>query len=144
MLVCIDAVEVRLLEAAAEAAWPNEACALLEGRRYEDGVTVTRVHPADNVAADQQHEFEADPRVLFRLHRTLRGAPTELVGIWHSHPNGLAELSAVDRAWAYDDSLIWLLTPAANGQAGATKAFRVVLARDLGVSFTPVELEQTG
>ena len=144
MLVRIDTAKLHQLEAAAESAWPNEACALLEGKRHGAGITVTCVHLADNVADDLLHEFEADPRVLLHLHRTLRAATTEIIGIWHSHPNGSAELSAADRARAYDDSLIWLLTPAANGQAAETMAFRVVLAGDSAVSFVPVELERTG
>lgn len=149
----IEAADLRSLEELAEAAWPLEACALLEGTR--DGgpaaftVTVTRVHPAGNVAERPAREFEADPRVLFRLHRDLRDGPTELVGVWHSHPDGSAELSATDRARAWDSALVWLLTPVIDRRAAATSAFRVMGAgagagEGEAASFAPISIAARG
>ena len=128
-MVRINATDLRVLKEAAEAAWPNEACALLEGTRDGDAasvtVTVTRVHHADNVAANPTREFEADPHFLLQLHRELRNLPTKLVGVWHSHPDGSDQLSETDLARAWDPNLVWLLTPVVNQRAVATSAFRV-------------------
>ena len=128
-MVIINAADLRALKKAAEAAWPSEACALLEGTRDGDAlsvtVTVTRVHPADNVATDPTRRFEADPHLLFLLHRELRNLPTKLVGVWHSHPDGSAQLSETDLARAWDPNLVWLLTPVVDQRAVGTSAFRV-------------------
>lgn len=142
--VRIPAADLAVLAERAVAAAPFEACALLEGVRGPDTVTVTTVHAADNVAADPARGFEADPRVLLRLHRELRGRPTELVGVWHSHPEGGAELSATDLARAWDASLVWLLTPVTGGRAAATTAHRVVVSGTgdaaRAVAFAPLAL----
>ena len=118
---------------------------MLAGVRVSDTVTVTAVHAADNVAADPARGFEADPRVLLRLHRELRGRPAELVGVWHSHPGGGAELSATDLARAWDASMVWLLTPVTGGRAAVTTAHRVVMAgvgsAARAVAFAPLALK---
>ncbi|MDA1131625.1 MAG: M67 family metallopeptidase [Proteobacteria bacterium] len=141
----IPAADLAALAERAVAAAPLEACALLAGVRVSDTVTVTAVHAADNVAADPARGFEADPRVLLRLHRELRGRPAELVGVWHSHPGGGAELSATDLARAWDASMVWLLTPVTGGRAAVTTAHRVVMAgvgsAARAVAFAPLALK---
>lgn len=80
---------------------------------------------ADNIAGDRRARFEVDPRLLLRLHRTLRDGGTGLVGVWHSHPDGPAVPSATDRAMAWDDTLVWVITPVAHGRGGTPRAWRV-------------------
>ena len=83
------------------------------------------MHFADNVASDRRRRFEVDPRLLLRLHRTLRDGGTSIVGVWHSHPNGPTVPSATDFAQAYDPALAWIITAITPAGAKDARAFRV-------------------
>lgn len=97
-----------ILSAAAAAA-PDEACGLLLGT----GETIHTATVTANVDPAPHHRFEIDPAALIAAHRAARGGGPALLGYWHSHPNGLAEPSAADRAAASGDGRIWAI--AANG-----------------------------
>ena len=113
-----------MVEGFAEASAPNEACGLLEGTTGEDGYTVTTVHPSDNLATEPADMFEVDPRLLLRLQRDLRDGPTEMIGIYHSHPRGPAAPSATDLAMAWQPELAWVIT--ALKPTPHTAAFQLV------------------
>ncbi len=121
----LAAAELAALARAATDAFPEEACALFEGARDATVVRVARVHLAPNVAEDRRRGFEVDPRMLLRLHRELRGSEREIVGVWHSHPNGSAAPSSTDLARAYDPSLTWVITAVTSAGVGAARAYRV-------------------
>jgi len=123
--VSLAAADLAALARAAEETFPDEACAILEGTVTGTVVQVERVHLAPNVAADRRLAFEVDPRVLLRLHRELRGTPRDIVGVWHSHPDGNATPSATDFARTYDPSLAWIITGVTGAGATASRAFRV-------------------
>ena len=88
----------------------QECCGLLAGR--ED--VITRIFPAVNALASPT-AYEIAPRELFRLIREIRAAGTELMGIYHSHPNGKNEPSRrdVERAY-YPDAAHFILSPRAD------------------------------
>lgn len=90
------------------AAFPNECCGLIEGRRNGRAVYATTIHPIRNLSTEPDR-FELDPAEHFRLMRALRGTAREIVGCYHSHPNGRAELSPRDRANAVEDDFLWLI-----------------------------------
>ena len=142
-MIVFAADQIAALAAAAETAWPEEACAMLEGTASAGQTRVARVHFADNVAADRTRGFEVDPSALFRLHRAVRGGPTALVGVWHSHPGGGARPSATDRGRAWEPELVWVITPVADGRAGTAAAWRLDGAGE-GAAFAPESLEVTG
>jgi proteasome lid subunit RPN8/RPN11 len=110
------------LRAAAERAFPNECCGLLVGEG-EATLTVHEVVPVENVADAPARRFEIDPQRQFDLLRRLRGTSHRVIGHYHSHPNGAAELSAHDLAMAHDPSAVWLLIPVREGRAGDPRAF---------------------
>lgn len=141
-MIRLTLAQLAALAKAAETAWPREACALLEGVWDGGTARVNAVHFADNVAVEPERRFEVDPRVLARVHRELRGRPGELVGVWHSHPDGSASLSETDRRSIYEPGLIWLLTPAPEGRAVGPHAFRTAGEGD-GVRFEAVPVEPT-
>lgn len=137
-MLLLGATDLRALVDAAEAGWPEEACALLIGRRGPgDRYLVERVVPSRNVAEDRRRRFEVDPGLRIGLERELRGATSAVIGVWHSHPDGPAELSATDLASAYEPELAWLLTSVAGGQALQTVAFLLNDRRD---GFRPLGL----
>ena len=121
----LSAADLAALARAATASFPEEACALLEGTRTASVVRVARVHVAHNVAEDRRRGFEVDPRVLLRLHRELRGTERDIVGVWHSHPDGSAVPSSTDFARSYDPTLTWVITAVTSAGVGAARAYRV-------------------
>ena len=139
-MIVFTADQIAALAVAAEAAWPEEACAMLEGTAAPARTNVARVHLADNVAADRARNFEVDPRVLLRLHRQLRGGPTALVGVWHSHPDGGVRPSATDLSRAWEPALMWVITPVAGGRADAAAAWRL-RGEGEGARFAPEPLD---
>lgn len=87
----------------AERAAPLEACGLLLG-------TADQIHTATltaNVHPTPQTHFEIDPAALIAAHRLARAGGPEVLGYWHSHPNGLARPSATDTAQASGDGKVW-------------------------------------
>jgi len=135
-VILFTSSDLALIEGIAKGAAPNEACGLLEGTTGEDGYTVTRVHPSDNLAAEPADMFEVDPRLLLRLQRELRDGPTDMIGIYHSHTRGPAAPSATDLAAAWQPELAWVIT--ALIPTPHTAAFQLV-----GESFEPLELSVT-
>lgn len=103
-----------------------EVCGLLLG-----GDTIGIAVPARNVHPDPTRHFEIDPAALFAAIRAERAGGPALIGYYHSHPNGLAEPSATDRASAAPDGRLWLIVA-----GDAVTAWRA------GVNgFDPVELD---
>lgn len=98
-------------------ALPAECCGLMEGIREGNAIRVTALHPTANLSPDPLSGFEIDPAVHFRLLRTLRGTGREVVGCYHSHPNGRAAPSPRDRANGCEDGFVWIIV--ANGAVAA-------------------------
>jgi desampylase len=93
-----------------------EVCGLLFGTpRQIDDFAV-----AANVANDPARHFEIDPVVLIAAFRAARNGGPQIVGYFHSHPNGIAEPSATDHAMAAPDGAIWLIV--AKGRLGVAIA----------------------
>lgn len=127
----------RRLQAAAEAAYPEEACGLLVGRAQAPGeILVDRIAESANVAeGDRRRTFEVDPKVRFDLMRALEesgGTATgeRLIGHYHSHPDHPPAPSATDLAMAYEPELVWLIVGVERGRAGAVRGFRLNAAGD--------------
>ena len=84
---------------------PEEACGLLAGR---DGL-VTLVLPIEN-AAHSPVRYRMEPRAQVGELLSIEALGLDLLGIYHSHPNGPAVPSATDQAEVYDPetlALIW-------------------------------------
>lgn len=101
----IDAVQAH-----ARRAEPEECCGLLLGR---DG-RIEGARPARNVARDRIRRFEIDPQALVDAYRAAREGGPEIVGYYHSHPEGPMEPSAVDRALAAGDGRVWAIVGATD------------------------------
>jgi proteasome lid subunit RPN8/RPN11 len=101
----------------------EECCGLLAGRC---GV-LTRALPALNAAEQRATSFEIAPKELFHIIREIRVAGLELLGIYHSHPNGDNQPSArdIERAY-YPDAAYFILSAHAN----ALKPIRAFSIRD--------------
>ena len=118
----------------AEAAYPSEACGLLVGNAER---LVQRIEPSRNLAAEPRHRFEIDPRLRLTLQRGLRGSGRDVVGLYHSHPDGASHPSASDLEKAWEPALVWLIVAVVGGQAIQVTAHR--LAAD-GAQFEELAL----
>ncbi len=116
MIVEIASGVRETLLAEAAAAPDRECCGLLLGSAGRIAASVA----ARNVAADPARSFEIEPATLLRTHREARGAGQQVIGHYHSHPNGAAEPSLRDAARAVANGEIWLIIA-----AGSLNAWRV-------------------
>lgn len=101
----------------------QERCGLLAGR---DGL-VTQAFAARNVARDPAKGYEIASEDLLRLMREIRMAGLELLGIYHSHPNGENQPSPrdIERAY-YPDAAYFIISP----QPDAAQPVRAFSIRD--------------
>lgn len=96
----------------ATAAVPQEACGILLGH----GDLILTATVAANVHPEPLRHFEIDPADLIAAHRSARQGGPQVLGYWHSHPNGLARPSATDEAQASGDGGIWaIVVPGVSG-----------------------------
>jgi desampylase len=93
------------MRAEATAAHPRECCGILLGA----GQMITALVTARNVHPQPARHFEIDPHALIRAHRDARAGGAQVVGYYHSHPNGHGEPSATDRALAAHDGRVWAI-----------------------------------
>ena len=86
-------------------AHPRECCGLLLGQ----GARIDGALPATNVHPDPEWHFEIDPAALIAAHRAARAGGPQVVGYYHSHPNGRAEPSGEDIAMAERAGRFWAI-----------------------------------
>ena len=113
MIVQIASGVTESLLAEARRTHPAECCGLVTGR---PGIIET-MGPAKNVSDHPLTSFEIDPAVLLRTHRESRAQGGQVIGHYHSHPDGSAEPSRRDAARAVENGQIWLII--ANGSVTA-------------------------
>ena len=147
-MIVLGRDHLRQIADAAEAAYPGECCGLLVGRPRANGdVEVARVHPSANLGKSPER-FEIDPRLWVDLSRALGKGPLRVVGLYHSHPDGPAQPSAVDLEAAWGEELVWVIVSvtgrAADPGPGALRGQAVQATAHIldhgGRQFRPVEL----
>ena len=90
------------LVAHAECSYPNECCGILVGRRSNTNALVDRVIASPNIAGiDRRHNYQIDWQTLLETQRQARADQMEIIGFYHSHPDGSARPSQrdLDHAW---------------------------------------------
>lgn len=122
---------------AARTAHPNECCGLIEGERDGNNWRALALHETKNLAENPRVHFLIDPETHFSLLRALRGTEREIIGCYHSHPDGSAEPSATDRSSANEDGFLWLI-------AGREDEIAAFVYREKEKDFAPVILERVG
>ncbi len=136
-MIVLPAREREALVADCVARYPEEACGLLIGRRDPAAIVVTQVVPSPNRSPAPRTSFEIDTKLRLDVTRELRGGPTAVVGLYHSHPEGDATPSATDRDRAWEPDLVWVIVALDRGRvaalaahaldpAGASPAFRPI------------------
>lgn len=102
-----------------------ECCGLLAGR---EGV-IARVFPAVNAAANPATSYEIAPREIFERMREMRGEGMEMLGIYHSHPNGDNEPSPRDVQQAYYAEAAYFIVSPLDGAQKPVRAFSIQQGR---------------
>ncbi len=102
----------------AEAAYPRECCGLLLGKRMATGWRIVRTNPMRNASSKPEQSFEFDPAEQLRAYRAAEAAGWEILGHYHSHPNGRHEPSPTDLQFATErsDRGLWLILAVAHGR----------------------------
>ncbi len=106
------------LLALAAATPEREVCGLLFGTADR----IEAIQPCANVSSSPEDSFEIDPVALIAAHKAARAGGRQLIGCYHSHPNGQARPSARDvagwdRSWpvmmitAQAALSCWTITP---------------------------------
>lgn len=88
-----------ILDHAREGA-PREVCGVLGGHRSDRGATVDAVRPVPNVADAPRTRYELDPERQLAVIEGIETDGGDVIGFYHSHPEGPADPSATDRAQA--------------------------------------------
>jgi proteasome lid subunit RPN8/RPN11 len=86
-----------LIRTASEA-YPDECCGVLLG--HADGGSIEAAVPLANRAADRRRAFAVAPEALVEVRKTHCRGGMDIIGFFHSHPEGEARPSASDIAWA--------------------------------------------
>lgn len=109
MKVRMAAELAEIIQRQALAQRPAECCGLLVGTCDGGLVTVREVHSSVNTwEGDHARRFQIDPQLQLRLQRECRERRLDIIGSYHSHPQGQAQPSATDAEMAWPD-LIYLI-----------------------------------
>ena len=120
MRIQIDQILINEMESAARVTFPNEACGIIIGRENH----INRFMPVSNkTTADPAISFAIDPKDYFNARRDAKEVGDRVMGIWHSHPDGLAEPSTQDKAQSYEGNWLWLITAISHEDVMMTKAY---------------------
>lgn len=126
------------IRADAEARYPREACGFLVGSASPGSVFVdARVEAPNLLGPSGRDGFRVPPREFLALEDRLRGTGRWIVGFYHSHPDGLPETSALDRANMWPE-YAYVIVPTERGRAQAPVAWR--RAATGGTEPLPVEI----
>lgn len=91
------------LVAHAQRDYPNECCGILVGVRSGPDRFVHRVIPSANIAiGDRRRNYQIDWKTLLATQRDARHACLQIVGFYHSHPDGSTRPTwrDLENAWA--------------------------------------------
>ncbi|MEP0844776.1 MAG: M67 family metallopeptidase [Phycisphaerae bacterium] len=136
--------DVESMRLHAAEALPDECCGLLVGTVDPQGLRVLEVRRAANVwEGDRHRRFLIDPRLQLQAQRQARARGLDVVGAYHSHPEGPAVPSAFDKARAFAGFCHVIVTPPAGDGGGETRCWRFDEAGDEFVECS-LEIEEDG
>ena len=102
MLIIAPSI-LRAIQSHGETAYPNEGAGLLLGRAADGDKTLVDILPLANEweAGEQYHRYMITPQDMLRGENEAARRGLDVVGIFHSHPDHVAEPSTMDRDWAW-------------------------------------------
>lgn len=118
----IDNDALAAIQGHAERDCPAECCGLLLGRRAGRSIIVSEIRPSNNLSRDRRSRYLIDSDLVVRAALASRRGGAELVGFYHSHPQGGAEPSRFDRREAWS-GMVYLIVGLAGGQGAHVRAW---------------------
>jgi proteasome lid subunit RPN8/RPN11 len=105
-------------------AYPQEGCGVLLGVDGPRARRVTRAVPLENRHPEPARRYAIEPEAFLAAEKRARDLGLEVVGFYHSHPDGVPEPSRtdLDEAWPFYSYLIAGVGPEGVGEA---RAFRL-------------------
>ena len=126
---------LQAISASVEKAYPHEACGVLLGATGACS-RVTKVIECQNVfAGDRRHGYQLNPLEHLAILRRARSQEESPLAIYHSHPDGEAELSEADLsgAWLHDGprfpGVLYCVVATRGAKPNRMRAFTPVQAR---------------
>jgi proteasome lid subunit RPN8/RPN11 len=108
--------------------YPGECCGFLLGSRAGGQAVVTVVLPAPNARADAPRDrFAIAPELLLVAQRAAEARRLEIVGFYHSHPDGGPDPSRLDREHAWPGHS-YVIIGVSAGAPGAVRSWRLAAA----------------
>jgi len=93
--------------------YPQEICGILTGRNLNGLYTVRNFHWIDNISKEPgKWDFTMDPEQYMDVVRAFISSKfSEVVGIFHTHPNGPSVPSLIDTKYATQagDKIPWVI-----------------------------------
>ena len=126
MKVTVSAADMRAIEAHGESTYPNEGAGFLLGRLDGDILRIAGVLPIVNKweEGEQYHRYVLTPADYSRAEIEAMKREVDVVGVFHSHPDHVAEPSIWDRDWAVPN-MSYFISSIRNGHATDTFSWRL-------------------
>lgn len=125
MTLHINTNAMDTLKCHAQDASPNECCGILVGTCNDKTSKLASIIPAENVATtDRRISYQIDWKTLFNTIRSVRSTSRQVLGFYHSHPDGSTEPSRRDRETAWI-GYIYVILPVVRGVCGNATAWCV-------------------
>ncbi len=101
-MLIVPAGVLRSIHAHGEAAYPNEGAGLLLGQVSDGTKTVVDILPLTNEweAGEQYHRYLITAQDMMRGEDEAARRGLDVIGVFHSHPDHVAQPSNMDRDWA--------------------------------------------
>ena len=87
---------------------PNESCAILFGTIKEQVASVKEVFLAKNIE-ESPVNFTISNEQLIEIYKTAEERKTDVVGIFHSHPDSEAYPSNTDKKFMQSNPVVWVI-----------------------------------
>ena len=97
---------------------PSESCAMLLGKKVGDNWNVKEVFLTENMDKSQTN-FTISPEELFKGYEHAEKIQSEVVGVFHSHPNSDAIPSNTDKKFMQNNPVPWIIFSGVNNELKA-------------------------
>ena len=115
----------------AEAEKPYESCAILTGNENDENWTVKKLFLIENTAKSKV-TFTISPDEEFRVDQIAKEANMEIVCIFHSHPESVAQPSETDKKFMRVNPFPWII------YSGTTKEMNCFILESENVKQIPI------
>jgi proteasome lid subunit RPN8/RPN11 len=138
------AAEQRVRELAV-AAYPNEGCGVLLGRRDGTRMVIVDVTSARNMWTERSADrYDLDPVDFMKADRDARSRGLDVAGIWHSHPDHPARPSQFDTDRAWRDYVYIICRPGSSTHLRSRKKASRSRRSHWTSRRSPAELDEPG